>query len=66
MHRQLDNDNIMSNRHNSLLEEYLLPDIYAVIQDAADMETLCSTVNHIVGKERYDGYGDSRFFKVSL
>lgn len=66
MHCQLDNDNILSNRHNDLLNASSLSEVYSIIQAAPDTATLCSIMNHTEGTERYDGYSDSRFFKVNF
>lgn len=66
MHRNLDNENVMSNRKNDMLRDKSLPEIYELIHDAKNIQEVCGIVNYTLGEEKYDGYQDSRFFKVIL
>lgn len=63
-HRSLDNEYIMSNRNNPLLMNLTIQQVYERIQAANSISDVCRVVNHCPGIVSYDGYQDSRFFKV--
>ncbi len=67
-HRILDNDNILSNRFNAALKDLRLAEVYARIQGVTDITGLSALLNYVEGDStvQYDGYHDSKFYKVKL
>lgn len=63
-HRRMDNENIMSCRHNDLLHDLSIDQVYTKILEAQTLLDVCEIVNYTEGENTYDGYSDSRFFKV--
>jgi hypothetical protein len=68
VHRILDNENILSNRLNSTLGDLTLAWVYARIQGITDIAGLSALLNYMGGsnQEAYDGYHDSKFYKVGF
>jgi hypothetical protein len=68
-HRNFDNDNIMSNRSNAVLKNLTLAQIYDRILGVTNIAGLSGLLNYVDGsssdQELYDGYNDSKFYKVS-
>ncbi|KAG7445505.1 uncharacterized protein BT62DRAFT_920229 [Guyanagaster necrorhizus] len=68
VHRIKDHDNILSNRFNDALKDLSLSEIYARIQNVTDVTGLAALLNFVSREESeassYDGYQDSKFFKV--
>ncbi|KAH9981952.1 hypothetical protein BJV74DRAFT_887197 [Russula compacta] len=69
-HRNFDNDNIVSNRSNAVLKNLALAQIYARILGVANIAGLSGLLNYVDGsgsdQELYDGYSDSKFYKVNF
>lgn len=63
-HRSTDNEYIMSNRGNELLRNLDISQVYDLIHHANNINEVCGVVNYCPQDIGYDGYGDSRFFKV--
>lgn len=70
VHRIKDHDNILSNRFNDALKDLSLSEIYARIQNVTDVTGLAALLNFVSREESeassYDGYQDSKFFKVNF
>jgi hypothetical protein len=64
MHRR-SGDYIMSNRHNDLLHDLTMEQIYDKINSANNVHEVCQIVNYTQGTN-YDGYSDSRFSKINF
>lgn len=54
----------MSNRHNELLANLSIAEIHERILAAEDVPEVIKLLNFTVDEQAYDGYSDSRFFKV--
>ncbi|KPM37075.1 hypothetical protein AK830_g9480 [Neonectria ditissima] len=66
VHRRSDNDCIESNRHNDMLKGLTTLEIYQRIRETGSIDEICQIMNYCEGEEFYDGYTDSRFFKVNF
>ncbi|KAI0121254.1 putative amidoligase [Xylariales sp. AK1849] len=66
LHRSQDNENIMSNRKNELLDSLSVEEIYNTIRSANNIVDVCKITNYCSDGIIYDGYSDSRFFKVNF
>jgi len=62
----IQNDNIESNRHNPLLHPLSIKEIFSLLDSCATVEDIIRTVNHAGDTVTYDGYADSKFFKVNF
>ncbi|CCT73773.1 uncharacterized protein FFB20_01826 [Fusarium fujikuroi] len=65
-HRSEENEYIMSNRQNPVLKDLSISQVYDRIGASSSIEDVCKLVNHCPGETNYDGYHDSRFFKVNF
>ncbi|KAF5979619.1 hypothetical protein FBULB1_5641 [Fusarium bulbicola] len=65
-HRSEENEYIMSNRQNPALKNLNISQVYDRIGASCSIEDICKLVNHCPGETNYDGYHDSRFFKVNF
>jgi hypothetical protein len=68
VHRILNNKNILSNRFNPTFKDLTLAEVYARIQSITDIAGLSALLNYLESngsnQEAYDGYHDSKFYKV--
>ncbi|KAK7394063.1 hypothetical protein QQX98_013153 [Neonectria punicea] len=64
VHRRSDNDCIESNRHNNMLKKLTTSEIFHRIRETRGIDEVCQIMNYCKGEDLYDGYTNSRFFKI--
>ncbi|KAH7121363.1 putative amidoligase [Dactylonectria macrodidyma] len=65
-HRSVENENVMSNRGNDLLRDMGMSQIYQMIRNTGTVSEIHGILKYCPGDVKYDGYSDSRFFKVNF
>jgi hypothetical protein len=58
------NDNIESNRRNPLLASLSIEKIFEFLDKCTSIPEIVRLVNNVGEDDTYDGYADSKFFKV--
>lgn len=56
----------ITERYNNLLKHKNNAEVYDLIAQAQDITGICSLFNYNPQDNNYNGYSDSKFFKVSI